>query len=77
MAEVIEPPRAPGEGNSEVSEGISALTQKLLAKDPGDRYTSATQAIEDLRRVRDGLPPAFADAVGRFPTPPQGTVLPP
>ena len=65
---VIEPPRAPGEVNSEVSEGISALTQKLLAKDPGDRYTSATQLIEDLRRVRDGLPPAFADAAGRGAT---------
>ena len=62
---VVEPPRAPREVNSEVPEGISALTQKLLAKDPGDRYTSATQLIEDLRRVRDGLPPAFADAAGR------------
>ena len=62
---VIEPPRAPREVNSEVPEGISALTHKLLAKDPGDRYTSATQLIEDLRRVRDGLPPAFADAAGR------------
>ena len=62
---VIEPPRAPGEVNSEVPEGISAITQKLLAKDPGDRYTSATQLIEDLRRVSDGLPPAFADATGR------------
>jgi serine/threonine protein kinase len=62
---VMEPPRAPGEVNSEVPEGINALTQKLLAKDPGDRYTSATQLIEDLRRVRDGLPPAFADAAGR------------
>jgi serine/threonine-protein kinase len=57
---VMEPPRAPGEVNSEVPEGISALTYKLLAKDPGDRYTSATQLIKDLRRVRDGLPPAFA-----------------
>jgi eukaryotic-like serine/threonine-protein kinase len=65
---VIEPPRALGEVNSEVPEGISALTQKLLAKDPGDRYRSATQLIEDLRRVRDGLPPAFADAAGRVAT---------
>jgi eukaryotic-like serine/threonine-protein kinase len=62
---VIEPPRAPGEVNSEVPEGISALTHKLLAKDPSDRYTSAPQLIKDLRRVRDGLPPAFVDAAGR------------
>jgi eukaryotic-like serine/threonine-protein kinase len=79
---VIEPPRAPGEVNSEVPEGISALTQKLLAKDPGDRYRSATQLIEDLRRVRDGLPPAFADAAGQgatdravLPVPPVPTDL--
>ena len=65
---VMEPPRAPREVNSEVPEGISAVTQKLLAKDPGDRYTSATQLIEDLRRVRDGLPPAFADAARRVAT---------
>jgi eukaryotic-like serine/threonine-protein kinase len=62
---VIEPPRAPEEVNSEVPEGISAITQKLLAKDPGDRYTSATQLVEDLRRVRDEVPLAFADATGR------------
>ena len=61
---VMEPPRAPGEVNSEVPEGINALTQKLLAKDPGDRYTSATQLIEDLRRVRDGLPPASRTPLG-------------
>ena len=61
---VVEPLRAPGEVNSEVPEGISALTQKLLAKDPGDRYRSATELVEDLQRVTDGLPPAFADAAG-------------
>jgi serine/threonine protein kinase len=65
---VIEPLRAPGEVNSEVPEGISALTQKLLVKDPDDRYRSATQLIEDLRRVREGLPPAFTDAAGRVAT---------
>ena len=74
---VMEPPQAPGEVNSEVPEGISALTQKLLAKDPGDRYTSATQLIEDLRRVRDGLPPAFADAAGRIATDRAALPVPP
>jgi serine/threonine-protein kinase len=63
---VVEPLRAPREVNSEVPEGISALTQKLLAKDPDDRYRSATQLIEDLRRVREGLPPAFADVLPAF-----------
>ena len=65
---VLEPARAPREVNPEVPEGISALTQKLLAKDPDDRYASAAQLIEDLQRVRDGLPPAFAGAPGRVAT---------
>src|SRR5215217_7221952 len=63
---VVEALRALREVNSEVPEGISALTQKLLAKDPDDRYRSATQLIEDLRRVREGLPPAFADVLPPF-----------
>jgi serine/threonine-protein kinase len=43
-----------------VPEGLDALTAKLLAKDPGDRYASAAELAEDLRRVRDGLPPLAA-----------------
>jgi eukaryotic-like serine/threonine-protein kinase len=65
MKHVIEPPRAPREANPDVPEGISILTQKLLAKDPAARYESAAQLIEDLRRVRDGLPPDFADPARR------------
>ena len=66
MKHVIEPPRAPREANPDVPEGISTLTQKLLAKDPAARYESATQLIEDLRRVRDGLPLAFAGPASRI-----------
>jgi eukaryotic-like serine/threonine-protein kinase len=40
-----------------VSQELDALTAKLLAKDPNDRYTSAAELAEDLRRVRDGLRP--------------------
>src|SRR5215211_318019 len=42
-------PRVPGD--------MDALVMKLLASDPEDRYASATQLINELRRVRDGLPP--------------------
>lgn len=34
--------------------GIEAVVAKLLEKDPKDRYQSATELLEDLRRVRDG-----------------------
>src|SRR5918999_1608553 len=60
MKHLDEPPRRPGEANPAVPEGLDALSAKLLAKDPGDRYASAAELAEDLRRVRDGLPPLAA-----------------
>jgi protein kinase-like protein len=54
------PPRSPREANPEVPEVLDVLTLRLLAKDPSDRYGSATELLEDLRRVRDGLPLASA-----------------
>ena len=62
MKHVEEPPRSPREAAPDVPEALEALTLKLLAKDPSDRYGSATELFEDLRQVREGLPPAFADA---------------
>ena len=53
---VNEPPRSPREANPEVPEVLDALTLRLLAKDPSERYGSATELLEDLRRVREGLP---------------------
>ena len=55
---VNESPRPPSEANPEVPEVLDALTLRLLAKDPAERYGSATELLEDLRRVRDGLTPA-------------------
>ena len=52
-----EPPPHPKEINPKVPEGTDALVMKLLATDPADRYASAGELIEDLRRVRDGLSP--------------------
>ncbi|MDQ3863783.1 MAG: protein kinase [Actinomycetota bacterium] len=51
------PPRPPSEVNPEVSKGLDTVVRRLLATDPADRYGSAAELIEDLRRVRDGLPP--------------------
>ncbi len=50
-------PPYPREVNPEVSEALDAIVMRLLARDPKDRYRSAAELIEELRRVRDGLPP--------------------
>src|SRR5829696_6005292 len=51
------PPPRPRKINPEVPEGTDTVVMRLLATDPEDRYGSADQLIEDLRRIRDGLPP--------------------
>lgn len=43
--------------NPEVPEGMDAIVMRLLATDPQDRYGNADNLIEDLGRVRTGLPP--------------------
>ena len=64
MKHVIEPPLPPRKRNPSVPEGMDALVMRLLAKDPEDRYGSAAELDEDLRRARARLPPAFAAAAG-------------
>ena len=49
------PPLPPRELNLEVPEGMDALVMRLLSSDPADRYGSATELIEDLRQLRNGL----------------------
>src|SRR5919112_1736186 len=58
MKHVNEPPRSPREANLKIPEPLDAVTLKLLAKDPDDRYASATELADDLERLRSGLPPA-------------------
>jgi serine/threonine-protein kinase len=60
MKHLDEPPRHPRDANPAVPQELDALVVKLLAKRPGDRYASAAILAEDLRRVRDGLPPLAA-----------------
>src|SRR5215203_5907919 len=67
MKHVDEAPRHPREANPAVPEELDALTAKLLAKDPADRYASAAELAEDLGRVRDGLP-ALAAGLGDHTT---------
>ena len=65
----------PRELNPEVPEGINAVTTKLLAKSPEERYADAEELIEDLERVLEGLEPAAAKTtrVTTRPTPAAGT----
>jgi eukaryotic-like serine/threonine-protein kinase len=63
MKHLEEPPRHPREVNPAVPESLDAMTAKLLAKDPKDRYASAAELAEDLRRVRDRLRPLAAGLV--------------
>jgi eukaryotic-like serine/threonine-protein kinase len=51
------PLRSPREANPVIPEPLNALTTKLLAKDPEDRYASAVELADDLERVRSGLSP--------------------
>ena len=62
MMHVNERPRSPREVNPEVPEPLDALTLKLLAKDPEDRYPSASALANDLERIRTGRYPIAVDA---------------
>ena len=62
LKHVDEPLRSPREVNPNVPASLNALTAKLLAKDPENRYASAGDLADDLERVRSGLPPLVVDA---------------
>src|SRR3712207_1563043 len=60
MNHVNGPLRPPQAVNPAVPDGINAVTVRLLAKHPEDRYASDAELIEDLERVVAGLEPADA-----------------
>jgi eukaryotic-like serine/threonine-protein kinase len=51
------PLRSPREANPDIPEPLNALTTKLLAKDPEDRYASAVELADNLERVRFAISP--------------------
>jgi diguanylate cyclase (GGDEF)-like protein len=59
------------------SPGLAAVIAKLLAKDPDDRYQSATGLLSDLRRVRDqpGDWPFELDTAGNVAASPAAPLL--
>ena len=52
--------RQPRELDPSIPDGINAITCRLLAKEPLDRYASGDELIEDLERVVAGLEPTGA-----------------
>ena len=52
--------RPPRDLNPSVPDGINAITIRLLAKSPEDRYGSDSELIEDLERFCAGLDPSGA-----------------
>jgi eukaryotic-like serine/threonine-protein kinase len=52
--------RPPQDLDPSVPDGINAITLRLLAKSPEDRYASDSELIEDLERVCAGLNPSGA-----------------
>ncbi len=61
---VVAPPRRPMDLDSEVPEGLDDTTMRLLATNPEDRYRSADEVIQELRRLRLGMPSAHSSADG-------------
>jgi eukaryotic-like serine/threonine-protein kinase len=51
---VRENPEPPSRVNSDVPAGLDAITMKALAKNPDNRYSSATEMQEDLQRFSNG-----------------------
>ena len=75
-------PEPPSSVNHRIPPGIEAITMRLLAKNPNDRYPSAEDLRADLRRFREGqqvlaagaAPAATAAAAA---APPAAAVPPP
>jgi len=65
---VYSPLRSPREANRNIPEPLDALTTKLLAKDPEDRYANAVEVADELERVRTSLSPLSGAATEKTTT---------
>src|SRR5215216_397424 len=61
LKHVDEPPHSPQEANPNIPEPLNAITLRLLAKEPENRYANAVKLAEDLAQVRTGRSPPTVD----------------
>jgi serine/threonine-protein kinase len=52
---VREDPQLPSQLNRDVSSGLDAVVMKAMAKNPANRYQTATEMAEDLHRTQQGV----------------------
>ncbi|HZA26511.1 MAG TPA: PASTA domain-containing protein, partial [Actinomycetota bacterium] len=52
---VREDPQLPSQLNRDVSSGLDAVVMKAMAKNPVNRYQTATEMAEDLHRTQQGV----------------------
>ncbi len=57
MTEDLVPPR---KINPDVSRSLNRVIQKMMEKDPGDRYQTPEELLEDLEQMLSGHPPVHA-----------------
>jgi eukaryotic-like serine/threonine-protein kinase len=60
----VAPPRRPKEVDPEIPEELDAITMRLLATNPENRYGSADEVIQELQRVRADMPSARSSTNG-------------
>jgi serine/threonine-protein kinase len=68
---VSEPPRPPRELRPDLPEGVEQVVLKALAKDPGERYQSATEFARAFATAVSTAPTARAEAMATLAQPPQ------
>ncbi len=56
MKHLREPLTPPDHINPELSMGTAEVIEVMMAKNPGERYQSTYELLEDLRSIRDGKP---------------------
>src|SRR5919205_804984 len=76
MKHLNELPRPPSKIRPEIPPELDHVVIRALAKAPEDRYQSAEEFADDLRRVEAGLPlaPETSESVTAFLAAPMGTI---
>jgi hypothetical protein len=64
MQQHLQVPPAPLRVSDALTEALAAIVEKLLAKDPRNRYATADELIQDLTRVEKGETPKALSELG-------------